>query len=307
MGMKKITAMAVCGMVVFAGSAFAQFKPTHIPANATWVAQLDAKEFLKSAAAPVILQLLDEAALRQIAAIHAATGLNLTNDIDTVVLFGSGSTQETAALSLYGRFDSARITAILGMSKDFQNQALGQRSVLSWTDNAQQQNLCFVDPTHVILSRNTKAVMDAVKQADSRGGTANAALTTALTPSPKRFCVLQVNNVADFVADNQQLVVLKGTDSLILELSTAADSGDIAGSVQFKGGDVEQATLFHQVLLGLQAILTLQAKDNPEGALLAQQAKIERHDHLVNLRLNLPQQMLKQLVDAHIAKRQAQP
>ena len=294
----------VCGLSL---CALAQFKPAHIPANATWVAQLDVKALRENVTAALVLQLLDDASLRQLAAIHAATGLNLTNDIDTVVLFGSGDMQERAVLALYGRFDTARISTLLGAASTFQNQALGKRSVLSWTDKEQPLNLCFVDPTHAVLSRDKKAVVDAVMQTDSRADAANDALTKALTPTPKRFCVLQMNNVADFVAGNQQLVVLKGTDSFILELAEGTGPGDIEGSVLFRGGDEEQATLLHQTLLGLQAILTMQAKENPEGAALAALAKIERQDQFVSLRLSLPQPMLKHLIDSQVAKRPAQP
>ena len=290
----------LCGLSL---CAFAQFKPTHVPENATWFAQLDVKALRESTASALVLQLLDDAALRQLAAVHAMTGLNLTNDIDTVVLFGSGNSQSNAVLSLHGRFDLPRLTTILGMANNFQNQAIGNKSLLSWTDNDQQANLCFIDPTHAILSRDKKSIIDAVKQADKTADAINATLATALTPTTKRFCVLQLNNVADFVSDNQQLVILKDTDSLILEISPVADSNDITGSVSLKGANTEQVTQLQQILLGLQAILTMQAKENPDGAMLAQLIKVDRQDQLINLRINLSQQTLQKLVDAQVAKR----
>ena len=290
----------LCGVSFFAS---AQFKPTHVPENATWIAQLDAKALRKSATGALVLQLLDDGALRQIAAVQAATGLNLTNDIDTVVLFGNGNTQSNAVLSLYGRFDSARISTLLGAAKDFQNQALGNLSLLSWTDNGQQVNLCFVDPTHAVLSRDKKAATEAVKQAAAPAGAVNAALQKVLTPAPGRFLALQMNNVADFVADNQQLVILKSADALVLELMEADGSDAIEGAVMLKVGDVEQATQLQQILLGLQALLTMQAKENPEIAALAQQIKVDCKEQFVRLNVRLPQQTLKQMIDGQKAKR----
>ena len=289
------------------GLAFAQFKPAHVPEKATWFAQLDAKALRESAVAELVLRLLDDNALRQLADIHAVTGLNLTNDIDTVVLFGKGNPQANAVLSLYGRFDANRITTILGMGNEFQNRAVGRLNLLSWTDNGQRNNLCFVDPTHAVLSRDETEAIEAVNQAAAT--TPNATLAKALAPVPNRIFVFQLNHFEDFVAENQQLVILKGTDSLILELSVnpgeGEDKGAVDGTITLNVGDLEQATQVYLVLLGLQAFLTLQAKENPQLATLAQQVKIDRQDQLINLRMNLPHQALKQLVDAHqIANRQ---
>ena len=289
-----------------AGLAFAQFKPAHIPEKATWFAQLDAKALRESAVAGLVLQLLDDNALRQLAGIHAATGLNLTNDIDTVVLFGKGNPQANAVLSLYGRFDVNRIATILGMGNEFQNRAIGNRNLLSWTDNGQRNNLCFIDPTHAVLSRDETEAVEAVKQV--AGGTANATLAKTLTPVSNRIIAFQLNNMEDFVAENQQLVILKGTDSLILELSVKPGEGGekdgIDGTIALSAGNLEQATQLHLVLLGLQAFLTLQAKENPQLAMLAQQVKIDLQGQLITLRMNLSHQVLKQLVDAQIANRQ---
>jgi len=290
------------------GLAFAQFKPAHIPEKATWFAQLDAKALRESAVAGLVLQLLDDNALRQLAGVHAATGLNLTNDIDTVVLFGKGNPQANAVLSLYGRFDVNRITSILGMGNEFQNRAIGNRNLLSWLDSGQRNNLCFVDPTHAVLSRDEAETVEAVKQATSPAATPNATLAKTLAPVPNRILALQLNNMEDFVAENQQLTILKGTDSLILELSVKPGEGDdkggIDGRIALNVGNLEQATQLHLVLLGLQAFLTLQAKENPYAAMLAQQVKIDRQDQLITLRMNLSQQALKQLVAGETAKRQ---
>ncbi|MCL1922110.1 MAG: hypothetical protein FWG50_13745 [Kiritimatiellaeota bacterium] len=299
-----IAGMAACA----AGLTFAQFKPSHIPERATWFAQLDAKALRASKAAELLPQLLDDNATRQLAAIHAATGINLTNDIDTVVLFGKGNAQSNAVLALYGRFDANRLTTILGMANEFQNRAIGSRNLLSWTDNGQCNNLCFIDPTHAVLSRDADEVIAAVKQVDNPAATPNAALAKALAPVPNRFLVLQLNNMADFVADNQQLVFLKGTEALLLELCTkpidGEDKGDLDGTVTLNGGDLEQATQLHQVLLGLQAILTMQAKDNPTAAALAQQVKIDRQEQIIKLNIQLPQAFLKQFVANQAAQRQ---
>jgi len=299
--MKLILGICLCAT----GLAFAQFKPTHIPEKATWFAQLDAKALRENAVAEQVLRLLDDNARTQLAGIHAVTGLNLTNDIDTVVLFGKGNPQANAVLSLYGRFDTNRIITILGMGNEFQNRAVGHLNLLSWLDNGQRNNLCFIDPTHAVLSRDETEATEAVKQA--AGGTPNATLAKALAPVPNRIFVFQLNHFGDFVAENQQLVILKGTDSLILELSVkpgeGEDKGGLDGTITLNVGDLEQATQMHLVLLGLQAFLTLQAKENPELATLAQQVKIDRQDQLINLRMNLSHQALKQLIDAQIANR----
>jgi len=290
-----------------AGVAFAQFKPAHIPENATWFAQLDAKALRENAVAELVVQLLDDNARRQLAGIHAATGLNLTNDIDTVVLFGKGNPQANAVLSLYGRFDVNRLTTILGLANDFQNRAIGNRGLLSWTDNGQRNNLCFVDPTHAVISRNETEAVEAVKQVDNPAGAPNAALAKMLTPVPNRFLVMQLNNMEDFVTDNQQLVILKGTGPLTLELGATPGEGEGKGSldttISLNGKDLEQATQLHLVLLGIQAFLALQAQENPELAALAQQVKIDRQDQQITLRMSLSHQALKQLIDTHTANR----
>jgi|GEM_PF-3594279 len=290
-----------------AGLACAQFKPAHIPEKATWLAQLDMKALRSGTLIETLTPLLDEGALRQIAWFHIATGLNLTNDLDTLVLFGKGNVPTNAVLALYGRFDVPRITTLLGTwaAKDFINRAVGERSLLSWTDNdGQRSNLCFIDPTHLVFSRNEQEAVEAIKQAASPAAP-NTVLATAMASVTNRFGVLQMNNVADFVADNQQLVILKDTDALVLELFMTPGEGGIEGALALNVGNPEQATLLQQILLGLQAILTMQAKENPEAAALAQKVKVGLNEQRVGLRMKLPQQDLKQMVAAEVAKRLA--
>ena len=284
------------------GIAFAQFKPAHIPETATWVAHLDAKALRSGAIAGFIPQLLDDGTKQQAAAVQALVGINLATDIDTAVLFGNGNLSTNAVLALYGRFDVNRFTSVLGMASEFENRALGALSLLSWTDNGQRNNLCFLDPTHAIFSRDENEAVAAIKQAATPAATAFGG--NALAPRPNRLFLLHVSQVKEFFADNQQLaVLLNGTDSLLLDLCVRPDDGGIDGMVALAVGTPEQATQLYQVLLGLQALLTMQAKDKPDAAALAQQVKVQLDGQRINLHVSLSRQVLLQLIDAQIAKR----
>ena len=286
------------------GIAFAQFKPAHIPETATWFAQLDAKALRVSAVAGLVPQLLDDAAMQQVAAVQSLTGVSLANDIDTAVLFGKGNVPTNAVLALYGRFNVNRMTTVLSMASEFENRALGTLNLLSWIDNGQRNHLCFLDPTHVVFSRDGDEAVAAVKQITDPAA-ANPAAAQTLTPLPNRFFALQVNQVKDFLADNQQLtMLLNSTDSLTLDLGTRPDDGGIDATLALAVNTPEQATQLHQILLGLQALLMMQAKDNPDTAALAQQVKVSLDGQRINMRVSLSRQDLQQLIDAQVAKRQ---
>ncbi len=65
------------------------------------------------------------------------------------------------------------------------------------------------------------------------------------------------------------------------------------------------AQQLNQAALGLQALVMLQAAQNPDAAALAQGVKVALQDTVVTVNLQLPEETLKKMLQIQVAQREA--
>ena len=294
-------------MVCAAAVAQAQVKAKHVPADAKWALQLNLKGLSEAPMGQFVRQSLDENALRKLGKLQAMSGVNLTNDVDSLVAYGKGDLKEGGVLYAYGRFDVAKITSVAGGAKEFQNKVCGERSLLSWGDAGKRTNLCFIDPTMAILSQNEQQVQEAVAQVDGQApGVGNdGPFASVLLPNKGRFFAIQANNVAALVGANSQLQVLKQAEAVRLEVGQMSEANGLACTLVVKAANKEQAQQMGQVAQGLQALLMLQASQNTEAAALAQGATVAQQDDFVTVNLKLTEALLKKLIQMRVEQGKA--
>ena len=304
--MKRLIGLA--GLVVcVAAVAQAQIKAKHFSADAKWALHLDLKALNGAPMGQFIRQSMDENAQRGLASLQAMSGINLTNDIDSLVVCGKGDAQAGGVMYAYGRFDVAKLTAIAGGAKEFQNKVLGERSLLSWSDKGKRTSLCFIDPTFAILSQSEQQVQEAVAVVNGQApGTGDdGPFASVLTHSKGRFFAVQVNNVAALVGNNPQLLMFKQAEAIRLEIGQLAEANGLECSLVVKASNKELAQQLGQAAQGLQALLMLQASQNPDAAALAQGVKVAQQDDFVTVSLKLREEALKKMVQTRVEQGKA--
>ncbi len=295
--------LAVC----IATGAHAQIKIQHFPADTKWALHLDLKALNESQMGLFIRQSLDENAMRGLVSLQAMSGINLTNDVDSLVVCGKGNVQTGGVMYAYGRFDVQKLTAFAGAAKEYQNKAFGERSLLSWSDRGKRTSLCFIDPTLVVLAQEEGLVQEAVGIIDGKvaGMGKDGPFGKVLAHNKDCFFALQVNNLADFSGTNPQLQMFKQAEAVMLEIGQMAGTNGLELALAIKAATPESAQQMNQAAVGLQALFQLQAAQNPEVAAVAQGVKVSLQDNFVTVNLKMTEEMLKKQVQARVEQRKA--
>lgn len=305
--MRKIVGLVVL-MACGASVSQAQVKVSHVPSDATAVLHLDLKELGQSPMGQFLQQSLDDNARRGLAWLQSTAGINLTNDVDSFVVYTRGKMQTTGVVQIaYGRFDVAKLTAAVGGTKAFQNKALGDRSLLSWSEGANRRHLCFLDPTMLVLTWDEAQILDVIARVD---GTARAAegegpFAQVLSHKKGRFLAAQANGLAELGNANPQLQVLKQAEALRLEIGQLAEQNGVACTLAVKASSKEQGQQIQQAAQGIQALMMLQASQNQDVAALAQSSQVALQDEIVTVTLNLPESLMSKLIQMRVAQQHA--
>ena len=299
----RVFLMTACGV----SAGWAQPDARHFPADAKWAMHLDLKALNASPLGRSVRASLGAEAQRGLAALKAMSGIDLTNDVDSVVLCGKGDARAGGVLYAYGRFDIAKLTAIAGGGKAFQNKALGERSVLSWLDRGKRANLCFIDPTLAVMSQDEALIGEAVARIDGQkpGLGAGQGFANILAHNKNRFFAFQATDLAALAGTNPQFQLFKQAEALLLELGQTGGANGLDCTLALKAPNAETAQQMNQAAMGLQAIVMLQAAQNPDAAALAQGVTVALKDTYVTVNLQLPEETLEKLVQAQIAQREA--
>jgi hypothetical protein len=297
--MSKIRLLALAVAVCMATGARAQIGPQHIPADAKWVLNLDLKALNAAPMGAFLRQTMDAEALRGLGSLKALSGIDLTNDVDSVVAYGKGDAKAGGVLYAFGRFDIAKLTAVAGGAKEFQNKAFGERSLLSWSDKGKRNHLCFADPTLAVMSQDELLVQEAVGLVDGRTAAgAGGSFGKVLENNKSRFFALQASNLSALAGTNPQMQLFKQADAVMLEIGQAAGANGLDCALSVKAATPEMAQQMSQAAMGIQALFQLQAAQNPEAAALAQSAKVGMQDTFVTVSLKVPEELIKKQMAA---------
>ena len=302
--MKKTLISLILAPFCLVLAANAQLKPGYFPQDTEWMLQLDVKALCESPMLRFIESSLDEGAQRSLAAFQTMCGVNLTNDLDAVVVCGKGGMQDGGGV-IYasGRFDVKRLTTLMGGAKEYSNAAIGEHSLMSWTDNGKRNHACFIDSTLVVMSQDEAMAKQAVELIGGKAGGLSAdAFAKTLARSKGRFVALQANKLSQLASVTPQLAMLGQAEALQLELGQLDAGSGLKLSLSIKSSNAEQAQQLSQTALGLKALVMMQAQQQPEIAKIAQSIDVSQQDAYVTLNVSLPEDMLKMAIAARAGK-----
>lgn len=285
----------------------AEIKAKHFSANAKWMLHVDLKALNGAPMGQFIRQAIDENAKRGLASFQQLSGINLTNDVDSLVVYGTEQGKTGTVMVVYGRFDVAKVTAVVGGAKEYQNKVMGDRSLLSWSDKGRRTNLCFVDPTLAVLSQDEQAVRDAVARIDgqSAGMGEDGPFSRVLSHTKNRFLAVQASDVSALARVNPQVQMFKQAEAVLLEVGQLTGANGLDCSLAIKARTQEMAQQFSQAAQGIQALLQLQASQNPDAAALAQNVKVDLQGDVVSVSLALAEERIRKMISVRMEQQKA--
>lgn len=291
-------------------SVIAEVKVSDFPADTKMLAHIDMKSLVNSKVGDLIKAAMDEKTNRKLESFKAMSGIDVMKDLDSIFVLGGAENKGGGVLYASGRFDIKKLTAILGGNDTFKSELDGTHQILSWSDNDQKKYGCFINPTLAVLADDLTALKKSLAVIDGKGArlTSTSPLASVVKSQPNRFASLYANKL-DVVAESvPQLAMLKQANTLELSVGQAsAEQADVLLNAAVSTATSEQAQQMGALVMGAQALLMIQAQQNPEMAALAQNFKSEVNDKKITMNLKVTaDQLKKQLADA-MKKSSAKP
>ena len=296
--MRKLMALLVLSLSFGpATAARAQIKASHFPQDAQWVLHVDLKALNDAPMGHFIQRAMDDQMRRSLSSLKATSGIDFTNDVDSLVVCGKGNAEAGGVMYAYGRFNIPKLTTVAGGAQEFQSKACGAHRLLSWSDKGKRTNLCFINPTLAVMSQDERLVQEAVSLVDGKaqGLSSGQSFAKMLAHRKGRFLSVQANNLAALAGANPQFQLFSQAEALQLEVGQLNSANGLDCALALKAPNKEMAQQLNQAAMGLQALFMLQAAQNPEAAEAAQSLKIGMQDTFVTVDLQVSEALLKKL------------
>ena len=277
-----------------------------LSANTKWVLTAD----FKAANASPLLKFITEQinaekrkqAEAKVAAIQAMFGVDLLNDIDYLVLAGTGSAEKGGVAYVYGSYDRQRLSTILAGADNYSSVQHEGTAVHGWLDknDNRQKYLAFAKSGLMLLSDQQQVVKDAL---DVLGGrkpclTSGSPLSQAFQRSPENIISLYASGLSSIVGEEPKAAMLKQAQGLALRIRASGEDA-LSADLTVTADTAETAQQVQQALLGIQALTLLRAAEAPESAALAGQAKITLDGKAVGVTLSLPKSLIEKTIRSY--------
>ena len=289
-------------------NASAQLKAAHFPAESSYLVHINVAQLAKSKTGALLKASMDEKTNRKIDALGAMSDIDLMQDIDSIYFAGLGAQPDSGTLYATGRFDVNKLTTILGGNEGFSSEQYGKYKILNWSHEDTAYHGCFVNPGLVVVSSDAGSTKKSLDLFDGKGAAlqAESDLANVIAAKPNRFLALIASDMSGLPSENQppQLQMFKQARGLSLFVDqSSADKADVLLSAVVTAADMESAQQLGMMLQGFQAMMMMQAQQNPEVAALAQNFKIAPQDKQVKMSLLVNEAQLKKQIEKAALKR----
>lgn len=275
---------------LFAGS----LAKTRVSADADWVVHIDNARFAATEIGKSIRAELGALGVEQkLAGFAEIFGFHPLDDLQTITLYGTGPDESRAVALAEGRFDPAKLVALVSMNPMHEKFQHGQTTVHKWLDekNTDDQGArktmcgCVYKNRTVILSRGLDAVKNAVDVLDGSAKNAVDSLDQPALSAEGAFIRIVGTNIARMAAEQGQAAMLKQARSLSLAVGELDSRFYISASLTADNPEAAQA--IGKMVDGIIAFMSLAQQEQPQLAQLAKAVKIHYGDKSVGLRMEV--------------------
>ncbi|MDA3924850.1 MAG: hypothetical protein PF904_09150 [Kiritimatiellae bacterium] len=289
-------------------SASAQIKSSDFPAELKILAHLDMKSLYSSKTGDLIKETMDEKSNRKMDSFKALSGIDVMKDLDSIYFAGIGEGEGSGVIYASGRFDTKKLTSILGGNNGFKSEACGSHQIITWVDDEETHHGCFVNPSLAIASDNVDSLKKALAAIDGTGAklSEESPFASIVKNQPNRFASVAAFKVSGMAETIPQLSMLKQAEAMVLSINqTSSENADLLIKASLKTANAEAAQQMGAMVMGLQAMMMMQAAQNPEIAALAQNFKSEIKDTNISMSLKITEAQLRKQIAEGMKKANA--
>lgn len=305
---------AVClgGICVFGLSTIAApLQRAHVPSDAAWLLHLDCDALRPTTIGQYVLAEAEKPeAKAKLAVFQSIFNFDLRTQLHGITLYGSSPAPEDGVLIIYADFDSARLTTMAQMAKDYSSSRHGQNVIHSWTDEEKKAKdgvkpkaYAAIDGNRVIFGQQEKSVvqaLDVLATIKPNLGSSKA-FPELGQPSNTHFVEAAVLKMK-LPDSDPNAAILKMSQSIQLMLGESQKQ--FTGNITLIADNEEIAGHLLSITQGLIALTKLQT-DKPESVKVANAITFKQDAGQVIGNLSLPASDVVEIMKADAARKAA--
>ena len=264
----------------------------HVPSGARWLFHADIDTLFSSEIGKLMQQSMRDEHKDQIEALKLLLGIDLTQDIDGITVYGVQAGEENACTLFYGTFQKEKLLALLRLNKAYSESNYNGQTLYYWKDDKSQKNQvgAFASDDLIVIGQKESCVILAL---DSISGAVESLAQHQDTPlfslcnvPVSTFLLAAAEGVSDLVSDNHQAAILK--NSKTLSIVSYEDAGRLNFDINLETENETAAVQVEQVVRGMMAFASLNEKTHPQFTPLLQAATLSREANKLICRFNYP-------------------
>ena len=268
-----------------------------VPDSAAWVVHLDMTRLAASRMWTLAMADSNSAhVVRGLAVFQTMFGFDPVKDLESVTLYNSNYTHGQGVAVLRGKLSEATIQPYLLLNPDREEEAFGNRTIFSWSNDANGKTwaLCIPSPGVAVVAATPAQVKDAIQVLD--GSAASLSPGSLKLPALSSVLVVGARRANGQIGDNANAAVLQNADWLTVGADEAA--GNVSLALTLGASSPESAAQMEQAIRGIIALTTLSQQQNPQAAALANAISINTAGPVVTAALSYPAESLYALLKA---------
>ncbi len=273
------------------GARAAELKIAEVPAQAKWVAHLDAEKLRASQVGQKLLAEIqaDAKATAQLNAVQNAVGVDLRKDISDLTLGGGDDKKNHGVMIVRGPFNTEKLLVALRANPQHEELAEGDASYHKWFDKGHDNFGAFLPGGRCVFSENreaAKTTADVIRTGQG-GLTPESALGRLAKEGAGCIIFAAVDGGEGLPGDKQpQAAVLRKITAAALRVTENA--GRVQGELAVQVATAEDAVRIAEIVRGLIALGLLNEDMPPAVARLAQTAQVKQDGQKIKVLVSCP-------------------
>jgi hypothetical protein len=275
----------------------------HIPVDSKWLFHVDFDAFRDSEMGSLIGQEIEAAHQKKIDGLTTLLGTDLTQDLYGFTLYGPDADDTKAAALIYVKYEKEKLLALLGMNEKYAESSHQEQTIYHWFDEKQSRDQvgAFATEELIVISQSedtVTAMLDLLKDPSKSIAHAKDNAVAGLSETSEKAIVLAAaDGLSELAEDEGHAAILK--NSTLMAVIVAENDGNMKLSIDLIAENAEAATKIEQVILGMQAFMTLSQNENPDIASLIQATTLQRNDNQLALTFQYPSVKLFEMMKTH--------
>ena len=272
-----------------------------VSADARWLVHIDVDAIMAGEVTRVIggLWLKLPAASVGLKNLSLATGIDPTEDLRSITIYGRPYTEPGAVVILRAEVDQKRLMVLLRRKADYRLSTHGEHELISWTENKGKEDEhtvtgCFHRPTVIVFGRDAAAVRKALDVLDgtSRGLSRSDPLFSANTP-PGTMIQARATDFADVQQFKSPLV----QESKFLLVALGEEGGETFAAARLVTKSAEVARQVQAIVKGFLALAKLQLASDEEALKILEAVEVSTEESTVSVECRGPTGDVAKLIE----------